>query len=242
MRRAGVAFDVGKGNCYDNAMVETFFKTLKSELVWRTVFHTRAQAKSPLRDILTVSTIPSGATRRSTPSALSCPKTGRHGRQSPPLERGKSTIAQRPNQSPRLTPGRGWCGNGMARPIMSMSSRWLVWNGRQAPVALGHRPGDHWRPWSGPRVFGYEQESRGRDLYPKSTEEGLDQEFNSLDAQREACAAYVMSQQARDGRDQEAYDDGGISGGTMDRPALQDLLQDIKAGKSMWSSSTRSIG
>ena len=38
----------GKGNCYDNAMVETFFKTLKSELVWRTVFHTRAQAKTAI--------------------------------------------------------------------------------------------------------------------------------------------------------------------------------------------------
>ena len=46
LRRAGVRISMsGKGNCYDNAMVETFFKTLKSELVWRTVFHTRAQAE-----------------------------------------------------------------------------------------------------------------------------------------------------------------------------------------------------
>ena len=66
----------------------------------------------------------------------------------------------------------------------------------------------------------------------KSTEEGLEQEFNSLDAQRESCAAYVMSQAGQGWKEiRTRYDDGGISGGTMDRPALQDLLQDIKAGK-----------
>lgn len=66
----------------------------------------------------------------------------------------------------------------------------------------------------------------------KSTEEGLDQDFNSLDAQREACAAYVLSQASLGWKEiSQHYDDGGISGGTMDRPALQDLLQDIKAGK-----------
>ena len=46
-----------KGNCYDNAMVETFFKTLKSELVWRTIFYTRQQATRPLAATLTASTI-----------------------------------------------------------------------------------------------------------------------------------------------------------------------------------------
>ncbi|MGC4024309.1 MAG: recombinase family protein [Mesorhizobium sp.] len=66
----------------------------------------------------------------------------------------------------------------------------------------------------------------------KSTEEGLDQEFNSLDAQREACAAFITSQVGLGwtlvpGR----YDDGGISGGTMERPALQRLLQDIRDRK-----------
>ena len=66
----------------------------------------------------------------------------------------------------------------------------------------------------------------------KSTEEGLEQEFNSLDAQRESCAADVMSQAGQGWKEiRTRYDDGGISGGTMDRPALQDLLQDIKAGK-----------
>lgn len=65
----------------------------------------------------------------------------------------------------------------------------------------------------------------------KSSEEGLDQDFNSLDAQREACAAYIASQKHEGWvllRDY--YDDGGISGGTMDRPALQRLLNDIDEG------------
>jgi DNA invertase Pin-like site-specific DNA recombinase len=65
----------------------------------------------------------------------------------------------------------------------------------------------------------------------KSSEEGLEQEFNSLDAQREACEAYVASQKAEGWvllRDR--YDDGGYSGGTLDRPALQRLITDIEAG------------
>lgn len=66
----------------------------------------------------------------------------------------------------------------------------------------------------------------------KSTEEGLEQEFNSLDAQREACAAYVLSQR-HEGWLQldEFYDDGGYSGGNMERPALKRLLADVAAGK-----------
>ena len=63
----------------------------------------------------------------------------------------------------------------------------------------------------------------------KSTEEGLDQEFNSLDAQREACVAFVASQVGLGWRLlADHYDDGGISGGTMERPALKRLLQDIR--------------
>ena len=65
----------------------------------------------------------------------------------------------------------------------------------------------------------------------KSSEEGLEQEFNSLHAQREACEAYIASQKSEGWalvRDQ--YDDGGISGGTLDRPALQQLLADIEDG------------
>ena len=66
----------------------------------------------------------------------------------------------------------------------------------------------------------------------KSTDEGLEQEFNSLDAQREACEAYIVSQRhAGWTAVPDMYDDGGLSGGTMERPALKRLLADIKAGK-----------
>ncbi len=64
----------------------------------------------------------------------------------------------------------------------------------------------------------------------KSTDEGLDKEFNTLDAQRAACEAYITSQRAEGWvlvRDH--YDDGGYSGGTLERPALQRLLRDIQA-------------
>jgi site-specific DNA recombinase len=66
----------------------------------------------------------------------------------------------------------------------------------------------------------------------KSTEEGLDQEFNSLDAQRESGEAYIASQK-HDGwvQVQTKYDDGGFSGGTLERPALARLLEDVKARK-----------
>ncbi len=66
----------------------------------------------------------------------------------------------------------------------------------------------------------------------KSTEDGLEQEFNSLDAQRESGEAYIKSQ-AHEGWDcvPDQYDDGGFTGGNMDRPALRRLIADIEAGK-----------
>lgn len=66
----------------------------------------------------------------------------------------------------------------------------------------------------------------------KSSEEGLEQDFNSLDAQREACEAYIKSQK-HEGWEliEKQYNDGGFSGGTMNRPAFQDLLQDVENGK-----------
>ena len=66
----------------------------------------------------------------------------------------------------------------------------------------------------------------------KSSEEGLEQSFNSLDAQREACEAYIKSQHHEGWRGIAThYDDGGYSGGNMDRPALKQLMADIHAGK-----------
>ena len=66
----------------------------------------------------------------------------------------------------------------------------------------------------------------------KSCEEGLEQDFNSLDAQREACESYIKSQ-VHEGWSliSTHYDDGGFSGGTMERPAFKQLLEDIKQDK-----------
>ena len=66
----------------------------------------------------------------------------------------------------------------------------------------------------------------------KSTDEGLEQEFNSLDAQREACAAYILSQKHEGWQLlPEYYDDGGYSGGSMERPGIKQLMADVQAGK-----------
>ena len=65
----------------------------------------------------------------------------------------------------------------------------------------------------------------------KSSEEGLDMEFNSLDAQHDACDAYIASQKSEGwAAIRERYDDGGYSGGSLDRPALSQLIKDIEAG------------
>ena len=81
-----------------------------------------------------------------------------------------------------------------------------------------------------------------RDLHPRVDRNGLEQEFNSLHAQREAVQAYIKSQ-AHEGWKliRDHYDDGGYSGGSLDRPALQKLLADIGSARSTWWSSTRSI-
>jgi site-specific DNA recombinase len=65
----------------------------------------------------------------------------------------------------------------------------------------------------------------------KSSEEGLEQDYNSLHAQREACEAFIRSQGGEGWRlVKTAYDDGGFSGGAIERPALQHLLADIRDG------------
>ena len=66
----------------------------------------------------------------------------------------------------------------------------------------------------------------------KSSEEGLEQEFNSLDAQREACESYIKSQKHEGWvAVRESYDDGGYSGGNLDRPGLARLLEDVRANR-----------
>ena len=100
--------------------------------------------------------------------------------------------------------------------------------------------------WNGPRFFGL-RDSKPAEvgamtatskavrcaIYTRvSTDSGLDQEFNSLDAQYDAASAYIRSQAHAAGRWSETrYDDGGFSGGSTDRPALQRLLADVRARK-----------
>jgi DNA invertase Pin-like site-specific DNA recombinase len=75
------------------------------------------------------------------------------------------------------------------------------------------------------------QASRCAIYTRKSSEEGLEQDFNSLQAQREACEAFIRSQAGEGWRlIKTAYDDGGISGGTLERPALKRLLADVGEG------------
>jgi site-specific DNA recombinase len=77
----------------------------------------------------------------------------------------------------------------------------------------------------------------------KSSEEGLEQSFNSLDAQREACCAFIQSQKHEGWTVlRDHYDDGGFSGGTMERPALRQLLRDIQEHKIDTIVVYRSIG
>ena len=94
--------------------------------------------------------------------------------------------------------------------------------------------------WNGPLFFGL-RKAKGRGMMAsslrcaiytrKSSEEGLEQGFNSLHAQREACEAYVLSQAGEGWTALTAeYDDGGFSGGSMERPGLQALLADIRRG------------
>src|ERR1700710_578959 len=111
-------------------------------------------------------------------------------------------------------------------------------------IALGHRARNHRYSLEWTSVLRAEK-SAGRAMNKpivrnlrcavytrKSSEEGLEQEFNSLDAQREACEAYVASQRAEGWTlVPDRYDDGGFSGGTLERPALKRLRADIEAGK-----------
>src|ERR1700745_1679371 len=89
------------------------------------------------------------------------------------------------------------------------------------------------RPQGATLMGTYERRSIRCSIYTrKSSEEGLEQSFNSLDAQREACEAFIASQRHEGWRVLPArYDDGGYSGGDMERPCLQQLLADVVANK-----------
>src|SRR5437764_10455727 len=139
-----------------------------------------------------------------------------------------------------------------ARAYGQRPRRWVRISGRALPLIDADRLADHWRALVGAALFRDQQatarggRSRSMSKGPtrtgralrcaiytrKSTEEGLEQEFNSLHAQREACEAFIRSQRHEGWTVlPQHYDDGGFSGGTMDRPALQQLLTDIQAGK-----------
>ena len=107
-------------------------------------------------------------------------------------------------------------------------------------LAFRHRAADHRHGMGGTAVVLRAHRPRGRFLMQKvrcaiytrkSSEDGLEQEFNSLHAQREACAAYVLSQKAEGWVLLPEHDDGGgLFGGTLERPALQPLLAAVDEG------------
>ena len=100
------------------------------------------------------------------------------------------------------------------------------------PVPVGTRVRYHRSQMVWAEVFRAMIRKRCAIYTRKSTDEGLDQAFNSLDAQREACEAYIVSQRHEGWtKVNKTYDDGGYSGGSIERPALQTLLDDIKSGQ-----------
>jgi DNA invertase Pin-like site-specific DNA recombinase len=115
--------------------------------------------------------------------------------------------------------------------------------GPTVSLAVRHRPRHHRHPLERPRLLRHQAPGECGPTKPitrklrcavytrKSTEEGLEQEYNSLHAQREACEAYVASQRSEGwALIREPYDDGGYSGGTLERPALKRLLAAIEEG------------
>ena len=123
----------------------------------------------------------------------------------------------------------------------------FAWNGKTYPSLSKIAQAITGTRWNGPRFFGLRDKpseggavmKTGRSkqvrcaIYTRvSTDQGLEQDFNSLDAQYDASQAYIRSQQhAGWTMVRSKYDDGGFSGGNTDRPALQRLLEDVRAGK-----------
>src|ERR1700716_296690 len=127
------------------------------------------------------------------------------------------------------------------------AGRWLCLEWQDLPQPVEDRPGHHRHPLERPPVLWFARQTveggavmktggskKARcAIYPRvSTDQGLEQDFNSLDAQYDAAQAYIRSQQhAGWTMVRSKYDDGGFSGGNTDRPALQRLLEDVRAGK-----------
>ena len=125
----------------------------------------------------------------------------------------------------------------------------FAWNGKTYPSLSKIAFAITGTRWNGPKFFGMRDKSSKAGTVMKtgkskqvrcaiytrvSTDQGLEQDFNSLDAQREACEAFLA--RARPPASWEnwppgQYDDGGFSGGTMERPALKRLLKDIRIGR-----------
>lgn len=105
-------------------------------------------------------------------------------------------------------------------------------------IPLGYRQTHYWYDvvWATVLWFNQSEDCRMKKIRcaiytRKSSEDGLEQEFNSLDAQREACASYVASQKHEGwALLPDAYDDGGLSGGSLERPALKRLMADMRNG------------
>ena len=149
-----------------------------------------------------------------------------------------------PNVRPGTMLGREW--NGRMHRVAVLADG-FAWNGKTYPSLSKVAFAITGTRWNGPRFFGLRDKPAKGSLAMKtgsakqvrcaiytrvSTDQGLDQDFNSLDAQYDASQAYIRSQ-AHAGWTllRSKYDDGGFSGGNTDRPALQRLLDDVRAGK-----------
>src|SRR5882724_3438802 len=127
------------------------------------------------------------------------------------------------------------------------AGRWICLEWQDLPQPVEDRPGHHRHPLERPPVLWFARQTVEGGAVMKtggskkvpcaiytrvSTDQGLEQDFNSLDAQYDASLAYIRSQQHAGWTMVRAkYDDGGFSGGNTDRPALQRLLEDVRAGK-----------
>lgn len=134
---------------------------------------------------------------------------------------------------PRLRLVREW--RGKAHVVTVGEDRIIRWNEKEWGSPSEFARAITVTRWSGPAFLWPQVQSRGMKkvrcgIYTRKS--SVLQDFNSLDAQHEACAAYILSQ-ASEGWIQVAarYDDGGLSGGTLERPALQRLLVDVAEGR-----------